>query len=46
VNHLDAHLTPQVDYKIGAINLAEREPTLTHYAEAIKAIAWKRQKIE
>jgi hypothetical protein len=46
VNHLDAHLTQQVDYKIGEINLTEREPTLTHYAEGIKAITWKRQKIE
>jgi len=36
----------KVDYKIGNINLAEKEPSLTHYSEGIKVIAWKRQKIK
>ena len=34
-----------VNYKIGEINLNERQPNLTHYSEGIKVIAWKRQKI-
>lgn len=34
-----------VDYKIGEINLNNRQPTLTHYSEGIKVIAWKREKL-
>lgn len=34
-----------VNYKIGEIDLNDRQPNLTHYSEGIKVIAWKRQKI-
>lgn len=32
-----------VSYKIGEIELNERQANLTHYSEGIKVIAWKRQ---
>lgn len=34
-----------VNYKIGDIDLSNRQPNLTHYSEGIKVIAWKRQKL-
>jgi uncharacterized protein len=34
-----------VNYKIGEINLKERQPNLVHYSDGIKVIAWKRKKI-
>lgn len=34
-----------VNYKIGEIDLNNREPNLTHYSEGITVIAWKREKI-
>jgi len=34
-----------VNYKIGEIDLNNRQPTLTHYSDGIKVIAWKREKI-
>jgi len=34
-----------VNYKIGEIDLNNRQSNLTHYSERIKVIAWKREKI-
>lgn len=34
-----------VDYKIGELDLNNRQPTLTHYSEGIKVVAWKRKKL-
>jgi uncharacterized protein len=34
-----------LNYKIGEIDLNERQPNLTHYSEGIKVIAWKRKQI-
>lgn len=34
-----------VNYKIGEIDLDNRQPDLTHYSDGIKVIAWQRQKI-
>lgn len=34
-----------VNYKIGEIDLKERQPNLVHYSDGIKVIAWKRKKI-
>lgn len=32
-------------YKIGEIDLNDRQPNLTHYSDGIKVVAWKREKI-
>ncbi|MRM84258.1 YqjF family protein [Riemerella anatipestifer] len=34
-----------VNYKIGEIDLSNRQPNLTHYSEGIKVIAWKREPV-
>ena len=34
-----------VNYKIGEIDLNNRQPNLTHYSDGIKVIAWKREKL-
>ena len=34
----------KLNYKIGDINLSDRQPVLTHYSEGVKVIAWRRQK--
>ncbi len=34
-----------LNYKIGEIDLKDRQPNLSHFSEGIKVIAWKRQKI-
>lgn len=34
-----------LNYKIGEINLNNRQPNLIHYSEGIKVIAWKREKL-
>lgn len=34
-----------LNYKIGDINLSDRQPNLTHYSEGVKVIAWKRQRV-
>ncbi|MBO4234670.1 DUF2071 domain-containing protein [Riemerella anatipestifer] len=34
-----------VNYKIGEIDLSNRQPNLTHYSEGIKVIAWKRERV-
>lgn len=35
----------KINYKIGEIELKNREPNITHYSQGIKVIAWKREKI-
>jgi uncharacterized protein len=32
-----------LNYKIGDINLSDRQPILTHYSDGVKVIAWGRQ---
>lgn len=34
-----------LSYKIGNINLADRQLILTHYSDGVKVIAWQRQKV-
>lgn len=34
-----------VNYKIGSINLGEKNPDNVHYSDGIKVLAWKRQQI-
>lgn len=34
-----------LNYKIGDINLSDRQPNLTHYSDGVKVIAWKRQRV-
>lgn len=34
-----------LNYKIGDINLSDKEPNLTHYSDGVKVLAWKRQKV-
>jgi uncharacterized protein len=34
-----------LNYKVGDINLADKQPVLTHYSEGVKVIAWRRQKV-
>lgn len=34
-----------LNYKVGDINLSDRQPNLTHYSDGVKVIAWRRQKI-
>jgi uncharacterized protein YqjF (DUF2071 family) len=33
-----------LNYKIGKINLVDRQPILTHYSDGVKVIAWRRKK--
>lgn len=33
-----------LNYKIGDINLSDRQPNLTHYSDGVQVIAWRRQK--
>lgn len=35
----------EVAYKIGDTNLSDQKPTLTHYSDGVKVIAWRRKKI-
>ena len=34
-----------LSYKIGNLNLGDRQPILTHYSDGVKVIAWRRQKV-
>ena len=34
-----------LSYKVGNINLADRQPILTHYSDGVKVIAWRRQNV-
>lgn len=36
----------KLSYKIGTIDLFDRQPNLTHYSDGVKVIAWKRQKVQ
>ncbi len=35
----------KLNYKIGDLNLTDKQPDLSHYSSGVKVIAWKRQKI-
>ena len=32
-------------YRVGDINLSDKPPSLTHYSDGVKVIAWRRQKL-
>lgn len=34
-----------LSYKIGDMNLSDKQPNLTHYSDGVKVVAWKRQKV-
>ena len=35
----------KLNYKIGDINLADRQPDLSHYSDGVKVVSWQKQKL-
>lgn len=33
-----------LNYKVGDMNLSDKQPSLTHYSDGVKVVAWRRQK--